>query len=125
MTIRPVRSFAFIATVSLGVSASTVMLAGCDSTPSRSAGDPASAAVESDTPEGLLVSLKVAARESLTPFPWRDGRYAGLTFHEAPAAEAAKFMYDATKVDGVWDQLPEKLRGVYWCAADRDPPICQ
>ena len=56
MTICPVRSFAFIATVVLGVSASTVMLAGCDSTPSSSAGDPASAAVESDTPEGLLVS---------------------------------------------------------------------
>ena len=65
MTIRPVRSFASLAIVTLGVSASTLVLAGCDATPSGSTGGDATAAMESDTPEALLVSLKVAARESL------------------------------------------------------------
>lgn len=57
-----------------------------------------------------------ALRGALKSFPWREGapQLSGCVFSQAPAAEAAKFMYEATKVDGVWDLLPEKIRGVYW-----------
>merc|ERR550514_1311667 len=57
-----------------------------------------------------------ALRGALKSFPWREGapQLSGCVFSQAPAAEAATFMYEATKVDGVWDLLPEKIRGVYW-----------
>lgn len=70
MTTRLVRSFTPLAVAAFGISAATLVLPACDSTPSDresagSTGGDASAVMESDTPEGLLASLKAAARQSL------------------------------------------------------------
>jgi len=37
-----------------------------------------------------------------------------LTFAEGPAAKVANQMFNATKVDGVFEKVPEKFRGVFW-----------
>lgn len=37
-----------------------------------------------------------------------------MSFGVALGSNAPRMMFYATKVEGVWDQVPEKLRGVFW-----------
>eukprot|EP00446_Apocalathium_sp_SHHI-4_P066154 CAMPEP_0177533886 /NCGR_PEP_ID=MMETSP0369-20130122/55591_1 /TAXON_ID=447022 ORGANISM="Scrippsiella hangoei-like, Strain SHHI-4" /NCGR_SAMPLE_ID=MMETSP0369 /ASSEMBLY_ACC=CAM_ASM_000364 /LENGTH=308 /DNA_ID=CAMNT_0019015677 /DNA_START=153 /DNA_END=1079 /DNA_ORIENTATION=+ len=44
---------------------------------------------------------------------WGDG-VSKLSFGNAPAKRVAEMLYNATKVDGVWEKVPRKLWGVFW-----------
>lgn len=37
-----------------------------------------------------------------------------VTFRYGQASQVVSTMYQATKVDGVWENIPEKFRGVFW-----------
>merc|ERR1719245_701583 len=57
------------------------------------------------------------ATELLTPKPWGNdskteaGNY---TWGYAKAETVAKLMYRVTKVDGIFEKVPEPFRGVFW-----------
>jgi len=50
-----------------------------------------------------------------------DCRVANLAFGFASAEAAVRMMYDATKVAGVFERVPEKLRGVFWMKGNGVP----
>eukprot|EP00928_Gymnodinium_smaydae_P017953 TRINITY_DN16842_c0_g1_i2.p1 TRINITY_DN16842_c0_g1~~TRINITY_DN16842_c0_g1_i2.p1 ORF type:complete len:341 (+),score=51.16 TRINITY_DN16842_c0_g1_i2:55-1077(+) len=53
----------------------------------------------------------------LSDDPWKNVPAASESTHSwgsASAATAAHLMYNITKVEGIWDKVPEKLRGVFW-----------
>eukprot|EP00445_Apocalathium_hangoei_P029869 CAMPEP_0203915896 /NCGR_PEP_ID=MMETSP0359-20131031/56624_1 /ASSEMBLY_ACC=CAM_ASM_000338 /TAXON_ID=268821 /ORGANISM="Scrippsiella Hangoei, Strain SHTV-5" /LENGTH=379 /DNA_ID=CAMNT_0050842481 /DNA_START=38 /DNA_END=1177 /DNA_ORIENTATION=- len=42
------------------------------------------------------------------------GIHENMTFGFGDAAKITRLMYSATKVEGVWEKVPHKLRGVFW-----------
>jgi len=42
------------------------------------------------------------------------GIHENMTFGFGSAATMARLLYSATKVEGVWEKVPQKLRGVFW-----------
>jgi len=56
--------------------------------------------------EGLMDSCKAQMTET---FPIRN-----LEFGSVPAAEGVRLAYNCTKVPGLFEKVPEALRGVFW-----------
>lgn len=45
-------------------------------------------------------------------------RHVGFTTGVAGPEEAATLMYKATRVDGIWERVPQKFRGVFWMSGN-------
>jgi len=55
--------------------------------------------------------------EGLEVVPWPDGtpeKRKWPLMKKGPAADVLKKMYNATKVEGVFEKMPEKMRGIFW-----------
>lgn len=53
--------------------------------------------------------------DRLQPYEWVDGKQpVGGRFVQGSAARMIKDMYEATKVNGLFEQTPEKFRGIFW-----------
>lgn len=78
----------------------------------------------SDMPHQQHPSVLEAAVEQLDGDVW-DGveEAAGslLTWGSADAATVAALMYNVTKVNVVWERVPQKLRGVFWMKGNGVP----
>ncbi|CAK0872183.1 unnamed protein product, partial [Prorocentrum cordatum] len=78
----------------------------------------------SDMPHQQQPSIVEAAINQLDGDPWEGVAAAAdstLTWGSADAAKVVALMYNVTKVNGVWENVPEKLRGVFWMRGNGVP----
>jgi len=83
-----------------------------------------------DSPGGNMFTLK---NMSVVPTDqWKEysahlhkswTKEGGYTFGYADVDDAPRLLNEASKVEGVWDKVPKKLRGVYWMRGNPLPEV--